>query len=66
MAAFNARTQFVAYLEKVVNQRRTDPRDDLITALVQAEEAGDHLSQADLFANAMLLLSPPATKRRPT
>lgn len=39
-----------AYLKRLFKQRRTDPRDDLITALVQAEEAGDHLTEDELLA----------------
>jgi cytochrome P450 PksS len=36
--------------------RRADPRDDLITALVQAEEDGDRLSEDELLGMAILLL----------
>jgi cytochrome P450 len=45
-----------AYLAGVAEQRRADPRDDLITALVQAEEAGDRLSEEDLLSTCELLL----------
>ena len=37
-------------------RRRADPRDDLITALIRAEEAGDKLSEDELLAMAFLLL----------
>lgn len=47
---------FVRYLRRLVKQRRADPRDDLITALIRAEEAGDKLSQDELLAMAFLLL----------
>ncbi len=43
-------------LRKLIAERRRDPRDDLITALVQAEEAGDKLSEAELVAMIVLLL----------
>jgi len=36
--------------------RRREPREDLISALVQAEEAGDHLSRNELFTTCVLLL----------
>ncbi|MCX6050335.1 MAG: cytochrome P450 [Chloroflexi bacterium] len=47
---------FMRYLRQLLAQRRIDPRDDLLTALVQAEEAGDHLSEDELLAMAFLLL----------
>lgn len=46
----------VRQLRKLIAQRRTEPRDDLITALVQAEEAGDRLSEEELVAMIALLL----------
>ncbi|MGI8732058.1 MAG: cytochrome P450, partial [Pyrinomonadaceae bacterium] len=36
--------------------RRRDPQDDLATALIQAEEAGDKLSEDELLAMVFLLL----------
>ncbi len=47
---------FMRYLRKQFRVRRADPRDDLITALVQAEEAGDQLGEDELLAMAFLLL----------
>ena len=47
---------FVRYLRKLVERRRTDPEDDLITALIRAGEAGDRLSEDELLAMAFLLL----------
>lgn len=43
-------------IRKLVAERRREPRDDLITALVQAEEAGDKLSEPELVATIALLL----------
>jgi cytochrome P450 PksS len=43
LRALPAALSFVRYLRKLVERRRADPRDDLITALVQAEETGDKL-----------------------
>lgn len=43
-------------LRKLVAERRRDPRDDLITALIQAEEAGDKLSRDEVVGMIILLL----------
>ncbi|MEN8182192.1 MAG: cytochrome P450 [Myxococcota bacterium] len=45
-----------SYLREIVEKRRVQPRDDLISALVMAEEAGDKLSTPELFSNIILLL----------
>ena len=47
---------FVRYLRKFIKKRRADPDDDLVSALVRAEEAGDTLSEDELLAMIMLLL----------
>jgi cytochrome P450 len=47
--------QLSAYFNDLFERRRRNPRDDLITHLVQAEEAGDRLSNDELFANVQLL-----------
>jgi cytochrome P450 len=46
-----------AYFDGLFEQRRREPRDDLITLLVQAEEAGDRLTPEELRANVMLLFA---------
>jgi cytochrome P450 len=46
-----------AYFEALFEQRRKAPRDDLLTLLVQAEEAGDHLTTEELRANVTLLFA---------
>ena len=56
LRALPAALSFVRYLRKLVERRRTDPEDDLITALIRAEEAGDKLSEDELLAMAFLLL----------
>ena len=45
-----------AYFLAIIDQRRQEPQDDLISGLVAAEEAGDKLSQAELLAMLRLLL----------
>jgi cytochrome P450 PksS len=56
LRALPAALAFTRYLRKLISQRRGDPRDDLITALVRAEEEGDKLSEDELLAMAFLLL----------
>ncbi|WP_291848823.1 cytochrome P450 [Bradyrhizobium sp.] len=43
------------YFQQLFELRRKDPRDDLITLLVQAEEDGSKLSNEELTANIILL-----------
>jgi hypothetical protein len=43
------------YFEHLFELRRKNPADDLITQLVQAEEAGDKLTNEELTANIILL-----------
>ena len=56
LRALPAALSFVRYLRKLVKRRRADPQDDLITALIRAEEAGDKLSEDELLAMTFLLL----------
>ena len=44
------------YFRKLFAERRARPRDDLITAMVQAEDAGDRLSEGELMGMSILLL----------
>jgi cytochrome P450 len=44
------------YFEHVVARRRAVPADDLVTALLAAEQRDDGLSQAELVASCVLLL----------
>jgi pimeloyl-[acyl-carrier protein] synthase len=52
----DARAALFAYLGAIVEQRRREPRDDLITALVAVEERGDVLSLTELLMMCNLLL----------
>jgi cytochrome P450 len=45
------------YFRGIIAQRRAEPRDDLISALVRAQEEGDRLSAEELLANCVLLLN---------
>lgn len=44
------------YFRKLFAERRAEPRDDLISAMVQAEDAGDRLSEDELMGMSILLL----------
>ncbi len=48
---------FVDFLRGYVAARRDDPRDDLITHLISAEEDGNHLSADELITTCILLLN---------
>jgi cytochrome P450 len=56
LRAVPAALAFVRYLRKLIEKRRMDPQDDLLTALIRAEESGDSLSEDELLAMAFLLL----------
>jgi len=47
---------FVRYLRRLIAGRRARPRDDLVTDLIRAEEAGDALCEDELLAMVFLLL----------
>ncbi|MBZ0285455.1 MAG: cytochrome P450 [Anaerolineae bacterium] len=51
-----ATVAFSAYLRDLANARRKHPQDDLMSALVAAEEAGDKLTEQELIATCILLL----------
>ena len=44
------------YLGELVEQRRAEPREDLISALIAAEEGGDQLTADEIVATCNLLL----------
>jgi cytochrome P450 PksS len=47
---------FMRYLRRLFRELRVTPREGLLTALVQVEEAGDRLSEDELLAMAVLLV----------
>jgi cytochrome P450 len=55
--AVAATQDFVAFMRSYVDARRDDPRDDLITHLIQAEMDGDRLSIDELITTCILLLN---------
>jgi len=56
LRALPAVLALLRYVRKIVKKRRSEPRDDLASALVRAEEAGDQLSEDELVAMIVLLL----------
>jgi cytochrome P450 len=54
-AAFDAIDNIVAYTNEVIAWKREHPSDDLLTALVAAEDEGDRLSEQELVEQVMLL-----------
>ena len=48
--------EFVEYLDDLFAQRRAEPTDDLVSALVQAEDGGDTLSENELYSMVVLLI----------
>ena len=51
-----ASEELFEYFEGIMEQRRRDPQDDMITALMNAEEEGDKLTHDELLGTLMLLL----------
>jgi cytochrome P450 len=48
--------RFMGYLKKLIKERHAHPKDDLVTALVQAKDGGDQLSEDEILAMIFLLL----------
>ncbi len=55
-ATKRAAAELIEYLSGFVEERRRDPREDLITALVQAEDGGSRLTRDELLAFTIVLL----------
>jgi len=51
-----ARQELAEYFRQLIAERRRSPRDDLLSGLIAAEEAGDKLSESELLATCVLLL----------
>jgi len=54
--AMKSAAEMHAFFEEEFAKRRAEPRDDLISALVNVEEAGDKLSRQELFSTCVVLL----------
>jgi hypothetical protein len=49
-------SELVQYLSEVIADRRKNPRDDLISGLVMAEDEGNVLTEEEIYSTTMLLL----------
>lgn len=56
-AAVAATEAFAGFMRGYVDARRRDPRDDLITSLIAAEEDGEKLTTDELITTCILLLN---------
>jgi cytochrome P450 len=56
MSGFTAQREMVAYFMGIIERRRREPGDDLISALLQAEIDGERLSMPELLGFCALLL----------
>ena len=52
----SGRRALAEYFRELIAERRAAPRDDMLSALIAAEEAGDTLSEEELLATCILLL----------
>ncbi|MDY0815389.1 cytochrome P450 [Kitasatospora purpeofusca] len=55
--AVTASTEFSDYLRALIRDRRTAPGTDLISALIQAQEGSDALSEQEMVSTCVLLLN---------
>lgn len=55
--AMSGLLQLMNYLKKVIQERMREPQDDLISALVQAREADDQLTEDEILSLAFIVIS---------
>ncbi len=55
--AVTATLEFTQFMRDYVERRRREPRDDLLTQLIAAEQEGEKLSTDELITTAILLLN---------
>ncbi len=53
---FDTAQRFDSYFKQIVAQHREQPRDDLVSRLIEAEEEGDQLSEEEMIVTLRLLL----------
>lgn len=56
-AAELATREFVAYLDVLLDDRRSRPGDDLLSAMLEVEESGDTLTDEEVIGTAILTLN---------
>ncbi len=57
LQAQQSSADFVSYISQLAAERRINPANDLITALVEVEEQGEKLNEHELIAMCVLLLN---------
>jgi len=57
LAANQATVDFTAFLNSYITHRRVHPREDLLSDLIAAEEAGEKLTGEELISTCILLLN---------
>lgn len=55
--ALAAEREFMAFLREYIGRRRREPRDDLLSRLIEAEEEGEKLNEDELISTCILLLN---------
>ena len=50
-------SDFLDYFRSIIHARRAVPKDDLMQAMIDAEEQGDALSEEELLGNCILILA---------
>lgn len=55
-AANDAAREYVAYTKALIAEKRSDPDDLLVSALVRVEDAGDTLTEAEIVSTTMVLV----------
>ncbi len=55
--ANQASTEFMAYLAEIIAERRKQPKEDLLTHMITAEQGGEKLSDDEVVSTAILLLN---------
>ncbi len=57
MQSLSGVSDFMNYFRTIIRQRQTTPRDDLLQAMITAEEQGDKLNEEELLSNCVLILA---------
>nr|MBF6590697.1 cytochrome P450 [Ktedonobacterales bacterium] len=57
LQALQGVSELMNYLRGILEQHKTQPRDDLMGAFLDAEERGDTLSEEEVLSNLVLLLA---------
>ena len=55
--AVRASVEFTAYLRELIEARRKDPGEDLISGLIAAHDEGDRLTEQEMISTCVLLLN---------